>query len=95
MDCFNLYTKNPDLIMDQVPYFSTEGYNLFPNFPMVYLSVKPWIHQENRLWVITKGLPSKVYNQLRKKKLVPIYGHDHNHDQLEYNYYHKHCYNHG
>lgn len=89
---FNLYTKNPEEVMDQVPNFNYNGYHLFPNFPMVYLTVKPWLYQESPFWIVTKDLPSKVYTQLRKKNLAPLYGANYTHDNMEHMYYKQHCY---
>lgn len=90
---FNLNCNKPEDIFKQLPGFSVKGYNLFPNFPMVYLKVKPWIYQKNRLWIVTKDIPNSVYEFLFDRNLVPLHGYNYTHDNMEHDYYQMYSYN--
>lgn len=94
MDTFrNLNCLNPDVIINQVPNFYAKGYGIFPNFPIVYLSVKPWIIQESKTWIITKDLPKSIFTCLFKRNLVPHNGYNYTYPNMERQYYKEHSYN--
>lgn len=76
---FDLRFTHAEDILDQIfdLYLNDEErneneFNLFPNLPMVRERVKPYIYQENHFWIITKGIPNRIYEELLyKRNLVP------------------------
>lgn len=86
MDKFNLSTLDADTVFSQ--FKDTDNYyNLFPNLPSIKMMVKPWEVQSNRIWIITKDIPSSIFDNLEQKDLVPFEGYGDTYPHFENIYY--------
>lgn len=94
---FNLSTLDPDLVMDQfLPYYQSRKaplLNVFPNFPIVSMMVKPWAIQSNRFWIVTQDIPESIFKKLEAMNMVPFYGYNYTFQNMEYMYYKQYVYN--
>ena len=86
MDKFNLSTFEADTIFNQFEDDDND-YNLFPNLPIVRMMVKPYEIQSNGIWIITKDIPSSIFDNLEKMDLVPFEGYGDTYLKFENQYY--------